>query len=351
MEDMGVNWEQKTLISELIQGMELTKQLRVHLKLASPFETKDLLVQKILSSYEKALLILRWGGSMGKPQTLAATTSVPEFTLSINGSPRSEDFDKDNQDYGDVSKKRKTVPRWTSQVRVSAENALEGHDDGYNWRKYGQKDILGAKYPRSYYRCTYRNTQNCWATKQVQRSDDNPTMFEITYKVKHTCFQGSQSVPPPASPEKQEQKNPDHGKHISHQQQQRSQQLLNFHKELRVNTEEFDNTQMQSPFSFPSTFGGIRSISPALDNSNLIGSFSPSYISPATPEPDYFSLPACTMINFNGNHNAYRSEYDSTEIISSNSSSSNSPVLDSVFSLNPLEIDPNFPFDTSEFFS
>lgn len=41
------------------------------------------------------------------------------------------------------------MPRWTDQVRVSSENGLEGsHEDGYSWRKYGQKDILGTKYPR-----------------------------------------------------------------------------------------------------------------------------------------------------------------------------------------------------------
>jgi hypothetical protein len=44
---------------------------------------------------------------------------------------------------------RKAVPRWTEQVRVSPGVGLEGPlDDGYSWRKYGQKDILGAKYPR-----------------------------------------------------------------------------------------------------------------------------------------------------------------------------------------------------------
>lgn len=41
------------------------------------------------------------------------------------------------------------MPTWSEQVRVSAENGYEGPtDDGYSWRKYGQKDILGAKYPR-----------------------------------------------------------------------------------------------------------------------------------------------------------------------------------------------------------
>ena len=34
-------------------------------------------------------------------------------------------------------------------MRVSPGIRLEGHlDDGFSWRKYGQKDILGAKYPR-----------------------------------------------------------------------------------------------------------------------------------------------------------------------------------------------------------
>lgn len=44
---------------------------------------------------------------------------------------------------------RKMFPRWTDHVRVTSESLLEGtHEDGYSWRKYGQKDILGAKYPR-----------------------------------------------------------------------------------------------------------------------------------------------------------------------------------------------------------
>ena len=44
---------------------------------------------------------------------------------------------------------RKMDPKWTEQIRVSAGSSLEGPPhDGHSWRKYGQKDILGAKYPR-----------------------------------------------------------------------------------------------------------------------------------------------------------------------------------------------------------
>ncbi|KAK3139089.1 hypothetical protein QOZ80_5AG0377600 [Eleusine coracana subsp. coracana] len=61
-------------------------------------------------------------------------------------------------------------------------------DDGYTWRKYGQKDILGSRYPRSYYRCTHKNYYGCEAKKKVQRLDDDPYMYEVTYCGNHTCL-------------------------------------------------------------------------------------------------------------------------------------------------------------------
>ncbi|KAK4847501.1 hypothetical protein QYF36_002586 [Acer negundo] len=41
-------------------------------------------------------------------------------------------------------------------------------------------DIPEAKYPRSYYRCAYRRSKGCLGTKTVQRSNEDPTMFEET---------------------------------------------------------------------------------------------------------------------------------------------------------------------------
>ncbi|KAJ9176017.1 hypothetical protein P3X46_014510 [Hevea brasiliensis] len=76
-------------------------------------------------------------------------------------------------------------------------------EDGYTWRKYGQKEILGAKFPRSYYRCTHQKLYQCPAKKQVQRLDDDPYTFEITYRSDHTCHMSATapSVRPPPPPE------------------------------------------------------------------------------------------------------------------------------------------------------
>ncbi|KAF8096837.1 hypothetical protein N665_0299s0001 [Sinapis alba] len=54
-------------------------------------------------------------------------------------------------------------------------------DDGYNWRKYGQKPIKGCEYPRSYYKCTH---VNCPVKKKVERSSDGQ-ITQIIYKGQH----------------------------------------------------------------------------------------------------------------------------------------------------------------------
>jgi len=54
-------------------------------------------------------------------------------------------------------------------------------EDGYNWRKYGQKHVKGSEFPRSYFKCT--NT-NCPVKKKVERSHDGQ-ITEIVYKGSH----------------------------------------------------------------------------------------------------------------------------------------------------------------------
>ncbi|KAI5081650.1 hypothetical protein GOP47_0001393 [Adiantum capillus-veneris] len=54
-------------------------------------------------------------------------------------------------------------------------------EDGYNWRKYGQKQVKGSEFPRSYYKCTH---PNCSVKKKVERSHDGQ-VTEIVYKGEH----------------------------------------------------------------------------------------------------------------------------------------------------------------------
>lgn len=51
-------------------------------------------------------------------------------------------------------------------------------EDGYNWRKYGQKLVKGNEYVRSYYRCTHRN---CLVKKQLERSHDGQIVDTIYF--------------------------------------------------------------------------------------------------------------------------------------------------------------------------
>ncbi|KAJ0793294.1 putative transcription factor WRKY family [Helianthus annuus] len=61
-------------------------------------------------------------------------------------------------------------------------------NDGYNWRKYGQKQVKASEHLRSYYKCTY---VNCPVKKTVGQSVDGQ-INDIVFKGKH-----NHDSPPP----------------------------------------------------------------------------------------------------------------------------------------------------------
>ncbi|XP_057442193.1 WRKY transcription factor WRKY24-like isoform X2 [Lotus japonicus] len=67
------------------------------------------------------------------------------------------------------------------QQQLQPQTLNRRSDDGYNWRKYGQKQVKGSENPRSYYKCTY---PNCPTKKKVERSLDGQ-ITEIVYKGTH----------------------------------------------------------------------------------------------------------------------------------------------------------------------
>lgn len=106
MED-DKRWEPSTLTNELFQGMEAARKLMAEFRRESSVETRDLLVQRVLSSYEKALLILKWNASNTSPLPLGTVSSLPpESPISVNVSPFRDDIDGDHPELKPDSKKR-----------------------------------------------------------------------------------------------------------------------------------------------------------------------------------------------------------------------------------------------------
>ena len=54
------------------------------------------------------------------------------------------------------------------------------------WRKYGQKQVKGSMYPRSYYKCT---SPGCPVRKHVERSSEETGKIIISYEGRHTHAQ------------------------------------------------------------------------------------------------------------------------------------------------------------------
>ncbi|KAI3955027.1 hypothetical protein MKW98_005030 [Papaver atlanticum] len=341
------------ILNELAQAKELLRRLETNLHTATSTNESKLLIPQILSYFENSLSMLNGSKSeSGNDQsqiTASETDSTPtDSPRSVNRSPRS---DSESDLMEPPSKKRKTVARWTEQVRVCEETGLEGPlDDGYSWRKYGQKDILGAAYPRGYYRCTHRATQGCLARKQVQRSDEDSSIFNVTYRDRHTCVQAPHLLPG-QSQNKDGQE---------HQKPTKSQEtIINFQTGCLGETPDSGATKVvprspsfsfpsipvpRSPsFSFPSASIPIPSDEQKENNDNIFYSMTPDNHFVASP----FSSPSTSgsnsvcsnngVNNFEDGQDLQTSDYDLSEF----TSAFDSPDLYLDFDF----LDSNFRFD------
>ncbi|XP_044503908.1 probable WRKY transcription factor 12 [Mangifera indica] len=80
---------------------------------------------------------------------------------------------------GKVKVRRKLrEPRFCFQTRSD----VDVLDDGYKWRKYGQKVVKNSLHPRSYYRCTHNS---CRVKKRVERLSEDCRMVITTYEGRH----------------------------------------------------------------------------------------------------------------------------------------------------------------------
>ncbi|CAH8336986.1 unnamed protein product [Eruca vesicaria subsp. sativa] len=128
-------------------------------------------------------------GFAGTNENLQCTSPVSEEVG--YGDARSDVFFKDEEDrqVDESEPKRRKLetsgstrgPR-VPKVVVKTTSDIDILDDGYRWRKYGQKVVKGNPNPRSYYKCT---ANGCTVTKHVERASNDFTSVLTTYIGKH----------------------------------------------------------------------------------------------------------------------------------------------------------------------
>ncbi|KAI3955032.1 hypothetical protein MKW98_005035 [Papaver atlanticum] len=286
---MDENMDQKLLIiKEIIQARELVKELQDQLN-PSSFSCHDL-ITRILCSVESFLSILE--------QVKMENEYKPESPLGyVNGSPNSELFQGG-------SRKRKGIVRWTELVRASAQTGLEGPlDDGYDWRKYGQKDILGAKHPRGYYKCSHRSAQGCLAMKQVQRSELDSSIFNVTYIGKHSCIETSELLAEQYSPIKRE-----HDHQEKRDDKSFEETYINFQtssiQAAKDKDKQFESFPSFSIYSTSSLQPNTGNCSETKDNYFHPSSVKPEIHTPSpspSPSPTFISTPTASESNYKMN--------------------------------------------------
>ncbi|KAK4342216.1 hypothetical protein RND71_038032 [Anisodus tanguticus] len=93
-----------------------------------------------------------------------------------------EDEDGDKSKKVSRAKKKGEKKQKEPRFAFMTKSEIDNLEDGYRWRKYGQKAVKNSPFPRSYYRCT---SQKCSVKKRVERSYQDPSIVITTYEGQH----------------------------------------------------------------------------------------------------------------------------------------------------------------------
>ncbi|KAJ3697481.1 hypothetical protein LUZ61_001186 [Rhynchospora tenuis] len=192
------NLELAAAISEVGRGYDIIKQLQGLLQLKSRKGQDAVQMQELaeplfrdgLQALNHALCILKSGVSKVE---IKSENVMIESGSPVHSSGSVVCYESDQRIENGRGKKRRVGGNsWIT-------NTTMPYDDGYQWRKYGDKKISGTNFSRSYFRCTYKEEQGCQAKKLVQQTSDKLDMpfFQVTYTNKHTCSSQKTRSPSP----------------------------------------------------------------------------------------------------------------------------------------------------------
>lgn len=201
--------DREAAVREVAQVYELIKLhqplLLLHSQQAPPPPPSTIqLAQNLLGQAQRALNVALSVMKHQQQQPAVASSLVTPISV-IKAEPHQlsppSPASADPEATRGAKRRRSSVPPAQGKKAASSSWATltaVPYDDGYEWRKYGEKKINGALFTRSYFRCTYKDDAGCLATKHVQQVDDDdsssgdgPLMFHVTYNNDHTCCNAS----------------------------------------------------------------------------------------------------------------------------------------------------------------
>lgn len=114
-----------------------------------------------------------------------ATNDEQHNNKPVDGEEEQEEEEEQQKDNKDLAKAKKTNQKRQREPRFAfmTKSEVDHLEDGYRWRKYGQKAVKNSPFPRSYYRCT---SASCNVKKRVERSFTDPSIVVTTYEGQHT---------------------------------------------------------------------------------------------------------------------------------------------------------------------
>ncbi|KAK1365640.1 WRKY domain-containing protein [Heracleum sosnowskyi] len=101
--------------------------------------------------------------SMGGPAAAATSTNI----VSDDSSKKSSSHDHLSSSSNDVDENKEKNKNKKCRYAFQTRTQVDILDDGYRWRKYGQKSVKNNKFPRSYYRLGTDNFENISTQMQI----------------------------------------------------------------------------------------------------------------------------------------------------------------------------------------